>query len=1166
MAEYNRILGGLGSLPTGSYEGELVAPVNAQQMAGVGGINNYANFAQPGISGAMGYAEGAAQPLTEDQIRQYMNPYISDVVNSTQQAMNLQRDQGLSALRGNAAAQGALGGNRVGVAEANYTSEHDARVAPVIAGLYSQGYGQALQTANQQFQQNPMQAAGLYGNLALAGQQAGLAGGQAQIGAGTLMQQTDQAQNTANLQNWLLPYQQYGSQAQIAAGVGSQMGGYGTQTGTTTAPAPNPWSQIAGLGVAALGAFSDERLKEDIEKVGELKDGQPIYRYRFKGSPKWEIGLIAQDVEQSHPEAVGVGPGNMRMVDYKAATDDAVERWRGGPVAGFAAGGAPSSPFTVSTSLPGVSAPQAADWRQHLRFLEPAKVQSDSYSPSADQLKGAAGGLGKVGAGIRDWWNTGTPLVDYAPEQNTSHPNYGVGPELPQFYGTGAGTGIMPRTSGLFGFRSGGGVRGYEEGGVPTMAGVSGGFAPPIEEEIVPAPLPRPTFDPMDRYARAISSIESSNKYDAVGPQTRTGDRAYGKYQVMGANIPEWTRTYYGKTLTAPEFLADPAAQDAVFKGKFGTYADKYGPTGAAKAWFAGERGMRDPNRRDQLGTSVAAYGDKFSRAAGLGPETSPAMMASAIPGITPKDRQGLASLSGSAAMPFADEGGMIAMAPQGEGPASFDDRFNAVSGVAPMVPPARTPASVAQIPPSASSAPAPISDEGELPPEAQLTSGVGPSIGGGSGLFNMSEEARLGMIAAGLGMMASRSPYLGVGLGEGGLQGLKTYREARGSRRLEEQARVAQRKLDETERHARQKEMLEAGKPFKIGMDQMGRDIYAIRGADGRPIPIDPLTGVPMLKPDTVSPQSPAAPSTKPTAPATPGVGPNTPMVEDDSIPKEAQYVSGQVGMNDPIATVYQTEALDGLAPGDANRVRAIAEGRMPAMALRGRNDVYNRMIMDKVLQYNPAYDNTIYASRQRTANEFKVGVAARNLTATKTLAGHLEDLYGLAKELDNTDIPALNRLQQGFQRETGWDKKRQELIKRYEAQAKVVADEGAKVFAGAQSALADRQEWEKIFDVSAGKAAQMGSISQIVKQIDSRLDALASQYNNGMMTSRQPSDMVDKKTKEIFDRLRNVSSSDEKPAGDLPPGVPAGSKSGTTKSGKKVWQTPDGKLIPRE
>jgi hypothetical protein len=92
----------------------------------------------------------------------------------------------------------------------------------------------------------------------------------------------------------------------------------------------------------------------------------------------------------------------------------------------------------------------------------------------------------------------------------------------------------------------------------------------------------------MSAYADAIAAIESGGNYGAQGPVTKSGDRAYGKYQVMGANIPEWTREVLGVSLTPEEFLASPEAQDAVFEYRFGRYADQYGPAGAASMWFTG--------------------------------------------------------------------------------------------------------------------------------------------------------------------------------------------------------------------------------------------------------------------------------------------------------------------------------------------------------------------------------------------------------------------------------------------------------------------------------------------------------------------------------------------------------------------------------------------------
>ena len=133
---------------------------------------------------------------------------------------------------------------------------------------------------------------------------------------------------------------------------------------------------------------------------------------------------------------------------------------------------------------------------------------------------------------------------------------------------------------------------------------------------LVNSPVPL-AADPTTRalmYRQAISQIESgsySGNYSAIGPMTRTGDQAYGRYQVMGANIPSWTQQHYGQRLTPSQYLANPSAQDAVFDGEFGSYVSKYGEGPAATKWFTGShiaRGASDIN-----GTTDYKYASQFN-------------------------------------------------------------------------------------------------------------------------------------------------------------------------------------------------------------------------------------------------------------------------------------------------------------------------------------------------------------------------------------------------------------------------------------------------------------------------------------------------------------------------------------------------------------------------
>jgi hypothetical protein len=120
-------------------------------------------------------------------------------------------------------------------------------------------------------------------------------------------------------------------------------------------------------------------------------------------------------------------------------------------------------------------------------------------------------------------------------------------------------------------------------------------------------------------YRDAIGSVESgsSGGYKAIGPATGSGDRAYGKYQIMGSNIPAWSKEALGRSISIQEFMANPDLQDQIFDKKFGSYVAKYGADGAARAWLAGEGGMNDPSRRDSYGTNVTEYQRRFDKALG---------------------------------------------------------------------------------------------------------------------------------------------------------------------------------------------------------------------------------------------------------------------------------------------------------------------------------------------------------------------------------------------------------------------------------------------------------------------------------------------------------------------------------------------------------------------
>lgn len=102
--------------------------------------------------------------------------------------------------------------------------------------------------------------------------------------------------------------------AGITASAGAQaQNSYNQQMGQWNSTAGG----LFGLGANALMAFSDERLKTDIEPTGEKVAGVPVKTWRWKGSNENGVGVMAQELEKKHPELVDNShPSGYKRVNY----------------------------------------------------------------------------------------------------------------------------------------------------------------------------------------------------------------------------------------------------------------------------------------------------------------------------------------------------------------------------------------------------------------------------------------------------------------------------------------------------------------------------------------------------------------------------------------------------------------------------------------------------------------------------------------------------------------------------------------------------------------------------------------------------------------------------------------------------------------------------------
>lgn len=117
------------------------------------------------------------------------------------------------------------------------------------------------------------------------------------------------------------------------------------------------------------------------------------------------------------------------------------------------------------------------------------------------------------------------------------------------------------------------------------------------------------------RFLQAISAQESGGNYSVQNKDSG----AMGKYQIMPSNIMGtgrgWDYEALGRDINIGEFLGSPKLQEQIAQYKLRNYYQKYGPAGAAVAWYAGPGTasgyLRNPGRytaKQGAYPSIAAY------------------------------------------------------------------------------------------------------------------------------------------------------------------------------------------------------------------------------------------------------------------------------------------------------------------------------------------------------------------------------------------------------------------------------------------------------------------------------------------------------------------------------------------------------------------------------
>ena len=265
---------GIGQLGTPINVGQLTpkvaGPTAFQQagaqrvadMSGLGAIQRDATGMVTGFTGGTGVASyqpyldqiGTQQLLDPSGYKDFMSPYQKEIIDTTMRDYDLQAGIGRKNIREQQAMSNAFGGSRAGMQMAQYQTESDRNRAAMLAGLYGQGYQQALDLQQQQL-----------GNL--QNMMTGVPAAQAQEAAGLealgmadqqLEQQKLNQLALAAQQGYELPLQRITDVANIYGSVSGAMPGSPTQKFV-----PNPVVQGIGGFANMWSVLNDPNRRAD---------------------------------------------------------------------------------------------------------------------------------------------------------------------------------------------------------------------------------------------------------------------------------------------------------------------------------------------------------------------------------------------------------------------------------------------------------------------------------------------------------------------------------------------------------------------------------------------------------------------------------------------------------------------------------------------------------------------------------------------------------------------------------------------------------------------------------------------------------------------------------------------------------------------------------------
>lgn len=235
---------------------------------------------------------------------------------------------------------------------------------------------------------------------------------------------------------------------------------------------------------------------------------------------------------------------------------------------------------------------------------------------------------------------------------------------------------------------------------------------------------------------------------------------------------------------------------------------------------------------------------------------------------------------------------------------------------------------------------------------------------------------------------------------------------------------------------------------------------------------------------------------------------------------PKPTQQTAPPFIPTIPVAGGAKNEEfLAKLPPAEQPLIKALVEGRMAFPTGTALRAPYWQGIIQKVAEYDPSFDTINYNARLNTRKDFTSGTSAKQVNALNTVIGHMESLDKASKALNNDSLTGWNALANWVADVTG-----QSAPKTFEATREAVADELTRVWRQAGGSVDDIKERKKQLSTNSSPEQFADVIGQLGDLIESKLDSMQNQYDQGMGISDVK--MMTPQARATLDRLRGKTA----------------------------------------